>query len=122
MAGLMALPVMAGAGAIPEAIRVPSGLTVTFQEMLSDMDGPEGLTFRFRFVASPIGGEGMENDMRALCESFALPRIPNAGLDAAQVVISVADRAIGFGDVDPGVIQFFEAYRIENGHCIWEAF
>lgn len=105
-----------------EAIRVPSGAAVTFQEMLSDTEGPEGLTFRFRFVVRPIGKQGMEQDMRALCEAFALPRMSRLAESPAQVVISVADRAIAFGDADPGVVQFFEAYRIENGHCIWEAF
>ncbi|OWJ78514.1 acetolactate synthase [Haematobacter genomosp. 1] len=110
-----------------EAIRVPSGAAVTFQEMLSDTEGPEGLTFRFRFVVRPIGEQGMEEqgmeqDMRALCEAFALPRMSRLAESPAQVVISVADRAIAFGDADPGVVQFFEAYRIENGHCIWEAF
>ncbi|KFI32839.1 hypothetical protein CG51_20085 [Haematobacter missouriensis] len=105
-----------------EPIRVPSGADVTFQEMLTDTEGPEGLTFRFRFVARSIGEQGMEQDMCALCEGFALPRLSRVGQLPAQVVISVADRAIAFGDADPGVVQFFEAYRIENGHCIWEAF
>jgi len=118
MTGLMALPAMGGA----EAIRVPSGTAVTFQEMLSDTEGPEGLTFRFRFVARRMGEQDMGQDMRALCEGFALPHMSDIGELPMQVVISVADRAIAFGDADPGVVQFFEAYRSENGHCIWEAF
>ena len=55
-------------------------------------------------------------------QGFALPRIDPHGPQPAQVIISLSDRPVPFGEVEPDVTQFFEAYRIENGACIWEMF
>jgi hypothetical protein len=112
----------------PAPIAVPSGQTVTLQEVIWNEPGPAGLTIRFRFVAPAIApGGGIDfataaADMAHLCESYALPRIAAAGPAPAQVIISLADRALPFGQAAPEATQFFEAYRIEDGRCIWEAF
>ena len=39
-----------------------------------------------------------------------------------QIVISLSDRAVPFGESAPDVVQFFESYRIENDICVWEMF
>ncbi|MBP9952734.1 MAG: DUF6497 family protein [Cypionkella sp.] len=110
-------------------IIVPSGQEVTLLDVVMDAPGPEGLTARFRFVAPAIAREGgsvdfeaASADMLALCQNYVLPRLANTGPVPAQVVVSLADRAVPFGDSDPAATQFFEAYRVENGNCIWEAF
>lgn len=121
MAGLAAsLPDLARS----EAVRVPSGQQIIFQEVVRDMQGEAGLTLRFRFVAPGVATDpdGAAYDMQALCDDYVVPRVPNIGPRPSQIVISLAERAIAFGDSDPGIVQFFEAYRIENGHCVWEAF
>lgn len=108
-----------------ELIPVPSGQVVTLIDTVGDAPGPEGLTLRFRFLAPDIAGldfEVVAGDMRALCEGFALPRIPSPGPAPSQIVISIADRVIPFGDSAPEATQFFDAFTIENGHCIWEPF
>ncbi len=58
--------------------------------------------------------------MQALCETYALPRIGGMVPEPQQIVIVLADRAVPFGEAAPEAVQFFEAYRPENGACIWE--
>ncbi len=128
MARLLPLALIAIAlpAAAEEPIAVPSGQQVTFLEAIHDAPGPEGLTARFRFLAPGIAGElpfeAAVEDMQALCDHFALPRIPAIGPVPAQIVISLSDRPVEFGLPDPEATQFFEAYRIEDGTCIWEPF
>lgn len=112
------------------AAEVPSGQEVRLQEVIWNAPGPDGAAVRFRFVAPAIardgGGVGFEaaaRDMLHLCQTLALPRIAAAGAEPqGQIIISLADREVPFGASDPQATQFFEAYRVENGSCIWEAF
>lgn len=123
---VLALPAVAAG---EEAIPVPSGQTVTFIEMIHDAPGPEGLTYRFRFLAPAIarlGGsvddEAAFDDMAALCQTFALPRIASTGPLPSQIVISLSDRPVPFAQPDPEATQFFEAFRPEGETCVWEGF
>jgi hypothetical protein len=111
------------------AIVVPSGQAVQFLDVVTDAPGPDGPTARFRFLAPAIAREGgtvdfdtAAADMLHLCETVVLPLLADAGQTPSQVVISLSDRAVGFGEAAPEATQFFEAYRLENGRCIWEAF
>ena len=109
-------------------IAVPSGQVVTLQDTVMNAPGPMGTVARFRFVAPGIaagGGVDFETaaaDMLHLCQSYALQRLDGVVPVPSQVIISLADRAVEFGEAHPDVTQFFEAYRIEDGACIWEAF
>ena len=109
-------------------IAVPSGQAVTLQEVVWNAPGPEGLTLRFRFVAPGIAPGGGINfdaataDMQALCEGYARPRVTDFGPQVQQIIISLSDRAVVFGATEPDVTQFFEAYRLEDGACIWEIY
>jgi hypothetical protein len=60
--------------------------------------------------------------MTFLSETFALPRLPNIGPQAQQVIISIADRPVKFGEPDPDAVQVFEAFRPEGKSCVWEGF
>ena len=119
---------VAGA-ALAEPVAVPSGQPVEFVEVIQDTAGPAGATQRFRFLAPEISrsGDGVDfakaaPDMEFLCTHFALPRLPADGPAPAQIIVSLSDRPVAFGEVAPGATQFFEAYRIEDGACIWEEF
>lgn len=109
-------------------VRVPSGQTVTLQDVVWNVPGTDGLATRFRFVApgiAPGGGvdfDAAAADMQHLCDDFALPRVKDNAPPPAQIVISLADRPIPFGEAAPDATQFFESYRIENGSCQWEMF
>lgn len=110
-------------------LTVPSGQAVTFLGVVMNAPGPDGLTARFRFLAPAIAREGgsvdfdtAAADMLDLCQNYALPRIASSGPQPSQIVISLSAREVPFGEADPDATQFFEAYRIEDGTCIWEAF
>ena len=120
----------AGIGAAgQEPLVVPSGQEVRFLDTVQAAPGPEGLTIRFRFLAPAIardtgtvGPEQAQQDMEWLCNNFALPRLSATGPAPSQVIVSLSDREVAFGDVAPEATQFFEAYTIADGHCVWEAF
>ena len=110
-------------------IAVPSGQAISFLDVVTDAPGPDGLTARFRFLAPAIAREGgsvdfdtAAADMLHLCQSFALPLLDPSAPPPSQIVISLSDRLVPFGEAAPEATQFFEAYRIEDGRCIWEAF
>ncbi|RWR08675.1 DUF6497 family protein [Paenirhodobacter populi] len=112
----------------PATVPVPSGQEVHWVETLHDLQGPAGLTLRFRFVApglgtdSAVSPEQVEDDMQALCNDYALPRVSNTGPQPAQIVISLSSRAIPFGSADETVAQYFDAFSIVDGACVWELF
>lgn len=115
------------AGALEEVPAVPSGQAISLQEVLLDVKPDGVLTYaRFRFVTPEIGTErsygDVETDFAFLCAEYALP-IVEAGPDKVdQIVISFASQPVEFGVSDPDTTQFFEAFRVENGSCIWEEF
>ncbi len=106
-------------------LAVPSGQPVSFVEMIWDQPGG-GLVYRFRFLAPQIGQKvGFDSaaaDMEFLCREYALPRLAEIGPQPRQIIISLSDRAVDFGVLDSDAVQFFEAYRVENGGCIWEVY
>lgn len=118
---LMAVP----ATAAWAAVEVPSGRELRHHDVILDAPGPFGVTARYRFVAPNLAAPDLATigaDMQYLCDQFALPRLRETGAEAAQIVISVSDRPLVFGEPAPQATQVFEAYRIENGLCIWEGF
>jgi hypothetical protein len=119
---LVILALVSGA----EAQSVPSGQTVTLQEVLVDRLGEE-TWLRFRFIAPQISNDGngidyesAAEDMIALCQSLALPYMDEFELEGDVIVVSFSDRAVEFGQADPEATQFFEAFRHLDGNCIWE--
>ena len=110
-------------------IEVPSGQPITLLDVIWNVPGPLGMATRFRFLAPAIarveGAVDFETaaaDMMDLCQNFARPKVLGVDLAPTQIIISLSDRAVPFGQSDPDATQFFEAYRLENGACIWEVF
>ncbi|TCP44053.1 DUF6497 family protein [Rhodovulum marinum] len=124
-----ALALCAAPAAAQVPLDVPSGQPVTHHDTITGEPGPAGLTVRFRFIAPQIARDAgtmpfeiAAGDMEYLCETFALPRLPGIGPQVSQIVVTLMDRPVTFGDPDPQATQFFEAYRPEDGRCIWEGF
>ncbi|NJM81655.1 MAG: acetolactate synthase [Tabrizicola sp.] len=109
-----------------DLIEVPSGQDVRFIEAVIDKAGPAGATARFRFLAPAIGtgvdADTAAGDMQMLCDSYALPKTDGMVPEPQQIVISLSAVELPFGESAPDVPQFFEAYSIADGHCIWEVF
>ncbi|MEO0670306.1 MAG: DUF6497 family protein [Pseudomonadota bacterium] len=107
---------------------LPSGQTVTLDEVLIDQVGAEAW-MRFRFLAPAIAGgeEGLgyaavEGDFAVLCEDVARPYLAEFALEADVVVISLMDRTVPFGVADAEATQFFETFRVTDGACDWQEF
>jgi hypothetical protein len=60
--------------------------------------------------------------MLALCNDYAIARLPTPGPVPAQIVIVLSDREVPFGETVPEATQYFEAYSIADGACLWEPF
>jgi hypothetical protein len=104
-----------------EAIPVPSGRVVTFLDVIHNAPGTKGATVRFRFVAPGLAaGEDASTDMQELCDTYALPRSKGNVPAPQQIIIVLADRPVPFGEASPDAVQFFEAYAVKDGSCIWE--
>ncbi len=109
-------------------VHVPSGMPVTPIDVIQDAPGPGGMVVRFRFLAPAIGpGGGVDfetaaTDLEYLCQTYALPKVKDNVPPPTQIIVSFTDREIAFGESSPDVTQFFEAYRIEDGTCVWDAF
>lgn len=114
-----------GLTAAQEALAVPSGQAVTFHDIVQDRSG-YGLSYHFRFLAPAIA-DGMEfelaaEDMETLCNEYALPRLADTGPKPSLIVIALLSEPVEFGDPNPDVTQFIEAYSVSDDACIWEPF
>lgn len=124
----LTLILMATSAATQQAVSVPSGQAVSLNEVL--LDDATGETWvRFRFVAPAIARDGgsvdydvAAGDIEHLCRDMVIPYMSEFELAFTHVVISMADRDVPFGEANPNATQFFEAYRLEDADCIWEAY
>jgi hypothetical protein len=123
--------VLAAAGGCEEAappadaIPVPSGRKVRLIEVITSAPGPEGATARFRFLLPGLTEADIPasaDDMQALCETYALERVADMVPAPQQIIISLAGASVPFGEPSPDVVQFFEAFRPEDGTCVLAAF
>lgn len=105
-----------------QEIAVPSGQPLEFIEVIVE-DTPR--VARFRFLAPEIEARGFEavsEDFPVLCAEIALPALEANALEVEQIVISMSAAPVPFGEPAPGIAQFFELFRPEDGACIWEYF
>ncbi|WP_295534999.1 DUF6497 family protein [uncultured Thioclava sp.] len=109
-----------------KAIAVPSGQKVWWVDVIHTAQGPLGLTYRFRFLAPQIGGlsplspEIALADIEALCNSWVAPRIARPAPEPSEVVVSLSDRIVPFGEVDHTAIQYFDTFLVDKGKCEWQ--
>lgn len=121
---ILPLPLWAG-----DNLTLPSGQKVSLMEALSNVPGTDGLAIRYRFLAPQIARDGgtidadtAEADMDWLCNTYALPRLPKNGPQPAEIIISMSDMNVPFGEDHPEATQFFNSYSVVDGTCQWEMF
>ena len=125
---LSALAVVSGCQEEPQAglaVEVPSGRALSLIDVITNAPGPSGAAARFRFLAPGLASEDVESsleDMQAICDGFALERTRGMVPEPQQIIITFMSAAVPFGEAAPDVVQFFEAFRVENDACVWEVF
>ena len=117
---------MTNSVAAPAGHLVPSQQPVELYEVLIDTVGSEDW-LRFRFIAPTIGkGDGkrsfadVEADMAHLCATVAQPYMQEHGLRAEVVAITLLDRPVAFGQVDPEATQYIDVFRVSTGTGVGE--
>lgn len=127
--GLLTLCLAAAPALAGEALRLPSGQEVTLLEVIGNSPGENGLATRYRFLAPAVARQGgtvdadlAGNDMDWLCQNYALPRLSATGPRPEEIIISLSDRDVPFGQTDEAATQFFNAYSIDGDSCLWEPF
>jgi hypothetical protein len=108
-----------------DAIAVPSGRELSLIEIVTNAPGPSGAAARFRFLAPGLTQDDAVTaaaDMQALCDSFALPRIDGMVPAPQEIILSFSADAVPFGEAAPDTVQFFEAYSVATGACVWEPY
>ncbi|WP_143058017.1 DUF6497 family protein [Loktanella fryxellensis] len=111
---------------VAQQIDVPSGLSVALDDVILEA---EAQTARFRFIAPAIA-EGPDavtfgdvvDDLQYLCDAVIVPALQSQGWTSGDVVMSLSDQPVDFGEYDPAVTQFFQPFRLQDAACIWEDF
>ena len=113
-------------GVVTVGTQLPSGQRVELFDVLVDTVGEEAW-LRFRFLAPEISRdqsgssfEVAQLDFEHLCSEVALPYLGEFDLEADVIVLSLLDRPVAFGEVDPDATQLIEAFRLRDGQCEWE--
>ena len=125
---LLAMIVTAGAvKADGAAATLPSGQVATLYETIWEpQTAPVELWLRLRFVVPGLtAGQDFDltgADLLALCREVARPVAAKAGRTADQAILSLASEPLPFGEVNPAVVQYFEAFRLTDTDCILEGF
>ncbi len=116
----------ATAGVLEEAPAVPSGNDIHLQEILFEDRDDASRVARFRYVMplmrQGVAFEEIEADFFHLCIGVAVPYLAVSEETVDQVIISMADRETDFGVMSHLAQQYFEAFSVQDGTCIWEGF
>lgn len=105
---------------------LPSGFNAELLEGFVEVQ-PDGARWaRFRYVMPALADDAVydkvQGDFAVLCDGTAVPMLDAAGEEVSQVVVSLMDKPLEFGQSDPGTVQYFEVFTIREGRCIWEEF
>ncbi len=110
-------------------VALPSGQEVALIEALWEDQGGGPWWLRLRYLAPAIAAgagqvdaDAATDDMLALCRRDALPMLESDSRPVEQIIVSLSAEAVEFGASAPDVMQYFDAYRPEDGDCIWEEF
>lgn len=107
-------------------LTVPTGQIVTLDEQL--VVPPENKILYLGFTAPSIGGtyavsfDRASEDMDVLCSRVGIKeagKLIGEGVRIDEVVIRLMERLIPYGEVNPDVAQYLNAYDISGGTCVW---
>ena len=113
--------------AVAAADRLPSGLTVTLQDVLTEeVYGEVWVRFRFLMpsldpdLAEPVPFAQVADDFAVLCRDIVLPYLDEYELAPDMITITLMSEAVEFGSSRPDVRQMIETFSLRDGACAWE--
>lgn len=104
---------------------MPSGMNHELQDVIYEPQGAHinvVQVVRLRYVQPEIadrGFEAVEADFQYLCDTDGLKYRAKSAPNAAQIIVSISSEPIEFGATAPEVVQFIDAFSVENGACVW---
>ena len=107
----------------------PSGVQIDLHEALFEPVGVTAATartLRLRYLAPAIsdpetvGFDTIEADFEWLCARDGLDFRAQSAPMVERIIVSIASAPVVFGETAPNVVQYFDAFRVENAACIWE--
>ncbi|MGV6811653.1 MAG: DUF6497 family protein [Brevirhabdus sp.] len=116
---------LVAAPAVATEIIVPSGQLIVPFEVLAEAHGTETWLI-LRYLAPEIA-DGMtydvvEPDLDHLCATEGPRQAELYAAPVDQIIVTLLDQPLERGQSNPDVIQYFGAYRLIDGACIWEPF
>lgn len=111
-----------GQGVVATPLSVPSRMVVSHLDMRIERhsDAPQA---RYRYIMPDLAPDfdfsQVSNDLKALCNSHALPNLDTTSPEIRQIVVSLSDRVVKYGEMDRQAVQVFETFLVEDGQCIW---
>lgn len=126
-AGLLVLPGLSVAD--KHRITAPSGLAFDPPEVIFEPAGvlsAQAKKLRLRFVAPEIadtetyGFEALEADFEFLCTVSGLKIAQRSAPKVEQIIVSISSDPVALGETAPNVAQYFDAFSVTDGTCIWD--
>ncbi|MFV0358313.1 DUF6497 family protein [Tropicimonas sp.] len=121
----LALCAQASGAANPHP-QVPSGIEVSYHDRIVEEQADGQIWLTLRFLAPQIGaGEGeagydrVVGDLDHLCDAEGMPAAAEAG-GVDQIIITLMDRIVERGVMDPEATMYIGAYLPAEGGCVWE--
>ncbi|MCC5985636.1 MAG: acetolactate synthase [Rhodobacteraceae bacterium] len=123
LVGALGIWALSGA-AQADPLRLPSGQDAVLHDSYWEEDSG---TLRLRFIVEAVvdpayGGDdaAVFADMEWLCADTGLAMIAADGNPWEGVTVTMMAEPVEFGRSAPDVVQFFEAFAVADGTCIWE--
>jgi hypothetical protein len=119
------LPFFLATEAPAQEMPVPSGTQMTLFEVLFEQE-PVPLA-RFRFVVPAIAQGAVSfgdllPDIEYLCGTVAVPALAANGWTTGEIVISLSEQELTFGENAPDITQYFQPFSIQGDACQMEDF
>lgn len=103
---------------------IPSGQPIVLWEIVWERVEGSGTQAVMRFIAPQIARDGgtvdaaaAMSDMDWLCATHGLPAAALPAARSDSIVITLMDRPVARGAVDPDATQYFGIFAIVDGKC-----
>lgn len=101
---------------------VPSDNQTYLHEAMVDAQ-TEPSSLRLRFVQPSLSAgfdySDVSDDLFALCQAQFRGEVAQNVAEMGQVIVSIANKEVPFGETNPDVVQVFEVFHLGDAGCEW---